>query len=182
MEPRGQQPREPDENYSVVWLPHASFTEAMHQCRTFAKSICLVRLKHKYGIRVRKQDEAAAWTKSRPGIEFVDMSIQKIYELFPLPHGTQRQAITQILADWSWKARVLQPGRGNQHHMAWRVGATDPPAPILTAFGAGVIITAVTDLQVQPQQPKIFATVKTQKLLRDQPSSSTTKSTPAADP
>lgn len=144
----------------------------------------MVRLKHKYGVRVRKQDEALAWSKLRPGVDFVDMNIQRIYELFPLPHGTQRQAITQILKDWSWQARVLQPGKGNYHHMAWRVGSTDPPpAAILSAFGADVIITAVKDLQTQSQQPQIYATVKTQKQLRGQPASSSgAKSAMATDP
>ena len=42
MEPRGTHPREPDDKYSVVWLPGASAAEAIHQCRTFAKSVCLV--------------------------------------------------------------------------------------------------------------------------------------------
>lgn len=184
MEPRGTHPREPDDKYSVVWLPGASAAEAIHQCRTFAKSVCLVRMKHKYGIRVRKQDESIAWTKLRPGVEFIDMSIQKIYELFPLPHGTQRQAITQILSDWEWKARVLQPGKGNQHHMAWRIGSADPPpASILTAFGADVIITAVKDLQINTPKPQIFASAKTQQHLREPGSRSTmAKASTSVDP
>jgi hypothetical protein len=112
---------------------------------------------------VRKGDEASAWSKLRPGIDFVDMSIQKIYELFPMPHGTQRHAVTQILQDWEWQARALQPGKGNFHHMAWRVGsATPPPASIMTAFGGDVIITAIKDLQVQETKPTIYATPKTQ--------------------
>ena len=51
------------DKYSVVWL-----------CRTFAKAICLVRLKHMqvWNHRVRKHDEAVAWAKVRPGIDFVD--------------------------------------------------------------------------------------------------------------
>ena len=184
VEPRGRQPREADDKYCVVWLPGSSFAEAQHQCRTYAKSICLVRLKSKYGIRVRKADEASAWAKLRPGVEFVDMSIQKIYELFPLPHGTQRQAITQILQDWSWTARALQPGKGNLHHMAWRVGSVDPPpAAVMTAFGSDVIISAVKDLKVPESKPTIYASAKTQKQLREpQATSSLAKSSASTDP
>eukprot|EP00435_Cladocopium_sp_Y103_P056110 s2860_g18.t2 len=183
-EPRGKQPREQDEHFKVIWLPGATFSEASHQCRTYAKAVCLVRLKNKYGIRVRKTDEVAAWSKLRPGTDFVDMSIQKIYELFPIPHGTQRQAITQILADWSWKARALQPGKGNFHHMAWRVGSSmAPPASVMTAFGSDVIISAVKDLQVPEQKPQIYASAKTQKLLREQPGpSNPSKATTNSDP
>ena len=180
VEPRGKQPREQDDKFRVVWLPGASYDEASHQSRTFSKSLCLVRLKTKYGIRVRKGDEASAWSKLRPGIDFVDMSIQKIYELFPMPHGTQRHAVTQILQDWEWQARALQPGKGNFHHMAWRVGsATPPPASIMTAFGGDIIITAIKDLQVQETKPTIYATPKTHKHLRDKPTkaSSSTETT-----
>ena len=90
VEPRGSQPREHDAHYKVVWLPGATAETAAHQCRTFDKAICLVRMKTKYGIRVRKEGEKAAWENLRPGIDFVDMCIQLIYELFPIPHGTQR--------------------------------------------------------------------------------------------
>jgi len=177
LEPRGHQPREQDDKFRVIWLPGTSHAEAQHQCRTYSKSLCLVRFKNKYGIRVKKADEAAAWAKLRPGIEFIDMSIQRIYELFPIPHGTQRQAISKILSDWQWKARALQPGKGNFHHMAWRVGSSDaPPAPVMTAFGADVVISAVKELQRPEQKPQIYATAKTQKLLRETPSSSSNNS------
>lgn len=177
VEPRGLQPREHDDKFRVIWLPGTSYDDAQHQCRTYSKSICLARFKGKYGIRVKKADEAAAWAKLRPGIEFIDMSIQRIYELFPIPHGTQRQAIAKILSDWEWKARALQPGRGNFHHMAWRVGSSDaPPAPIMTAFGSDVVITAVKELHKPEQKPQIYATAKTQKLLREKPAAMTSSS------
>ena len=183
IEPRGKQPREHDDKFKVIWLPGASFTEAQHQSRTYSKSIALVRLKHKYGIRVKKGDEAAAWAKLLPGLEFVDRSIQKIFELFPIPHGTQRATINKILADWSWKARALQPGKGNFHHMAWRVGSAElPPATVMTAFGADVIVTEIKDLQIPENKPTIYATAKTQKHLREQPSSSTARASTGPDP
>ena len=183
VEPRGKQPREHDDKFKVIWLPGSSFTEAQHQCRTYSKSLCLVRLKLKYGIRVKQCDEAAAWAKLRPGVEFVDMSIQQIYEIFPLPHGTQRAAINKILADWSWKARALQPGRGNFHHMAWRIGSAEtPPANVLTAFGADVIIKEIKNLQIPETKPTIYAPAKTQKHLRETPAPSSARSSGNSDP
>jgi hypothetical protein len=126
-EPRGQKPREHDEKFRVIWLPGANYQEAIHQCRTFSSSVCLMRMRHKYGIRVAKADEKLAWSKLRPGVDFMDMNIQLIHELFPLPHGTQRQAVSKLLSDWGWAARPLQPGKGNYQHMAWRVGSQEPP-------------------------------------------------------
>lgn len=69
VEPRGKKPREQDENFEVIWLPGSSHAEALHQCRTYSKSLCLVRLKAKYGIRAKACDEVAAWAKLRPGVE-----------------------------------------------------------------------------------------------------------------
>ena len=125
---------------------------------------------------MRKADEATAWARLRPDVEFIDLSIQKIYELFPLPHGTQRQAITQILQDWSWKATALQPAKGNIHHMAWRVGAVEPLAAVMTAFGSDVIVSTVKE-----HKPTIYASAKTQKQLQDPPASSS-KPTTTIDP
>eukprot|EP00435_Cladocopium_sp_Y103_P015125 s2116_g3.t1 len=185
VEPRGNQPREQDDKFRIIWLPGSTFADAQHQCRTYSKSLCVARFKNKYDIRVNKVDEAAAWSKLRPGVEFIDMSIQRIYELFPIPHGTQRQAIAKILSDWGWTARALQPGQGNFHHMAWRVGSADaPPAPILTAFGADVVISAVKELQKPEPKPQIYASMKTQKLLRDKPAAATfsAKASTSSDP
>lgn len=177
-EPRGQQPQEPDQMYRVVWLPGTSFTEATHKCRTFSKAICLVRMRQKYGVRVLREDEGAAWAHLRPGIEYVELDIQLIFELFPLPHGTQRQAVCKLLSDWGWAARPLQPGRGSHRHMAWRVGASSqPPHQIMQGFQQDVVITQVKDLKQQTKQPQLIASTRTQKHLRATPSTATSSKT-----
>eukprot|EP00435_Cladocopium_sp_Y103_P012113 s2367_g3.t1 len=96
----------------------------------------------------------------KPGIDFVELDIECIFELFPLPHGTQRPAVSKLLSDWSWTARPLQPGRGNYQHMAWRVGASGPPPHnIMTGFNQDVVITPVKDLK-QPDKPTQLITQK----------------------
>ena len=90
IEPRGNKPREQDDQYRVIWLPGSSADEVAHQCRTYEKAICMVRLKNKYGIRVKHGDEKVAWAHLRPGLDFVSINIQQIYQLFPNPpwHAT----------------------------------------------------------------------------------------------
>ena len=172
-EPRGALPREHDERYCVIWLPGASYEDAQHQCRTFSKSVCLVRMRQKYGIRVLKSDEKIAWTHLRPGIDYVDLDIQHIWELFPLPHGTQKQAMVRLLKDWEWHARPLQPGRGNYQHMSWRVGSQQPPPhPIMKGFQMDVMISQIKDLKMATPQPHLIATSKTKKHLSTATSSS----------
>ena len=172
IEPRGNKPREQDDQYRVVWLPGASADEAAHQCRTYEKAICMVRLKNKYGIRVKQGDEKAAWAHLRPGLDFVSLNIQLIFELFPIPHGTQRHSIVKLLRDWSWEARPLQPGKGNFHHMSWRVGASQPPPQsIMTGFQNDVVITQIKELKPPEPQQQLIASSKTHRHLRATPTS-----------
>lgn len=146
FEPRGTQPREHDDAYRVIWLPGVDFDGAVHHCRTFDRAICLTRMRNKYGIRVKREDESAAWAHLRPGTTFTPMTVQHIFELFPIPHGTQRHAIVKLLADWGWIARPLQPGKGSFDHMAWRVGApTPPPHAVMTGFKNDIIITQIKE-------------------------------------
>lgn len=177
-EPRGEQPREHDARYRVIWLPGASFGEAAHKCRTCNKSVSLVRLRQKYGVRVLQEDEAAAWATLRPGMDYVNLAISKIYELSPVPHGTQRLTIAKLLREWEWPARPLQPGRGTTTYMSWRVGsATPPPKMVMQGFDVDIVIAQVKDLHQPPPKPKIIASMRTQKHLAKESSSSSSSST-----
>eukprot|EP00438_Fugacium_kawagutii_P028123 Skav229522 [mRNA] locus=scaffold887:104903:109116:+ [translate_table: standard] len=168
VEPRGDKPREHDPRYCVVWLPGSSMEEASHSCRTYEKAICLARMKSKYGIRVKKDDEKSAWAHLRPGTTFVGINVQLIFELFPIPHGTQRHAIEKLLRDWKWLARPLQPSRGNFDHMAWRVGAQEaPPQPVMTGFQNDIIITQIKELKPKENPQQLVASHRTQRRLRE---------------
>ena len=179
IEPRGDKPREHDDRYRVIWMPGNSHEEVVHLCRTYDKAICLVRMKQKYGIRVKKDDEQPAWAHLRPGIEYMAISVQHIYELFPIPHGTQKHAISKLLRDWGWAARPLHPGRGSFAHMAWRVGSEGPPpSPVLTGFNNDVVVTQIKEVKTQMPQQQLVASTKTHKHLRAAPvTSSSAKST-----
>ena len=181
-EPRGQRPREQDEHYSVIWLPGCNHEEAAHKCRTFSKAICLIRLRNKYGIRVAKEDDQTAWSHLRPGVDYMDITIKYIFELFPLPHGTQRHAVSKLLSDWGWHARPLQPGKGSFHHMAWRVGSdTQPPHPVLKGFDNDIVITAVKEIKNNLPPTTLIASTRTQKHLRAAPDAASS-ATSTTDP
>ena len=166
IEPRGEQPKQHDNKFSVIWLPGASYDEAQHKRRTYPKALSLVRLKDKYGIRVAKTDEAHAWSILRPGVEFVGLEIAKIFELSPLPHGTQRAQMVSLLKAWDWNARPLQPGRGTYSHMTWKVGAADdPPQSVMPGFNLEVVISSIKELKKPEQTPRLIASSKTQRHL-----------------
>ena len=170
-EPRGKQPGEHDPKYKVIWLAGCGHAEALHLSKTCSHALCLAKIRGKFGDRVKNEDQSAAWAILKPGVEFVDLEMTSIYELFPIPHGTQRQAVTKLLSDWGWNARALQPSSGNVSHMSWRVGAAQPPpAQVLQGFGVEIVISQVKDLKKDIPQPKLIASTKTQKHLRGHPS------------
>ena len=158
-EPRldGDKGHHPD--FRVVWLQKTEHQEALHQCRTCPFSMGLVKLKDRYGIRVKRQDEAAVWKMIRPDEEYKDVQIKEIFELTPCEHGTTKMTAEAILAAWGWKARVLQPGRGSGNYMAWKVGASSPPPSMVFAFeGQDIIANPVKQMSSsKATQPAIVS-------------------------
>ncbi|CAK9029550.1 PH domain-containing protein, partial [Durusdinium trenchii] len=123
--------------------------------------------KARYGVRVRKADEAKAWALLRPDTNFVDIQVQRIFEIGPIPHGTQKRQIETILKDWGWAGKVLQPGRGTPHSMTWYIGATDePPMRVMQAFKQDVLINQIKQTDLGTPPPKVYTATRTQKHLR----------------
>ena len=123
MEPRQDGQRGHHDDYRVVWLPKSSYQQAMHVRRTSCFALNLVRNRERYGIQVHKKDEASTWKEVRPDEDFEDVRILEVFELAPIPHGTTRQTMKDLLSQWGWKSKPLQPGRGSMHHMSWRIGS-----------------------------------------------------------
>ena len=183
IEPRGEQPKQHDSKFSVIWLPGTSFEEAQHKRKTYPKALSLVRLKDNYGIRVAKADEAHAWSILRPGIDFVGLDISKIFELSPLPHGTQRTQMVSLLKAWKWNAKPLQPGRGTFSHMTWKVGAAeDPPQAVMPGFNLEIVISSIKELKKPEHTPRLIASTKTQRHLTSGAAASSSSGSHSTDP
>ena len=182
------EPRAPDGSshaaWSVVWLPGSSAEQARHFLKTQPKAVALVRLGTKYGLRVREAEEEQLWQILRPGQGFVKLRVAAHFKIHPLPHGFQRQGVAQLLRQWNWKGRPLQPERGDAAGSAWLVGAEeDPPSQALPLGEDFVLITKVKDLGMRRQQPsKVLATRRTARhiLLDADPDAS--KDAPMPDP
>lgn len=112
LEPRSSGSKATDPDYSVIWVPGANRDMVTHKLKTTSHGLSLVRMKNRFGIRVLATAEEAAYTELRPGDHFIKVDVTKTYRLHPLPHGLGRQQVTNMLRDWSWAAKALQPGRG----------------------------------------------------------------------
>jgi hypothetical protein len=137
--------KQPDDRYCVIWLPARSLEAAQHACKTCLKALGLVRLRHKYGVRVEAHDEEIAFKQLKPEATYIATRVQRLFQLFPLPHGLQRAGVIKILNDLNWVAKPLQPGRGQQDGISWQVGSSSsPPVTVFTSFGEEVLITETT--------------------------------------
>ena len=116
LEPRSHDGRSPDEHAAVVWIPQGTLGMAQHRVRTMERVQAVVRNGTKYGIRVAKKDAESAHKKVAPEQEFYNFTVQKVFELRPLPHGTQRAGVQQLprvgagrLSHFSRSSRIRRP-------------------------------------------------------------------------
>ena len=126
FEPRSAKTKGHDERYRVIWLPARTYEEAIHTCRTHVHALGLIRMKRKYGIRVLAEHEELTFKQIKPDATWVNAQVQRIFQLFPLPHGLQRGGVIKLLKDLDWAVKpynqakeVRKPchGRwGHQHH------------------------------------------------------------------
>ncbi|CAE7241535.1 aquIMA [Symbiodinium microadriaticum] len=171
FEPRAANGFGPHPSYAVVWLPGHDKAQASHLLRTCDKAIGLARLGSKYGLRVLDEHEQAVFEALRPQQTFVKVKVLSKWRLHPLPHGMQRHALVQLLGKWKWAAKPLQPCKGDSSGCAWEVGsAVDPPASIMQAGEAFVLIHKIRDVG-QPSKPEaLCASSRTRRrILYDDP-------------
>ena len=129
IEPRSDSGASPHAAYAVVWLPGADLGQALHHLKTCGKALAVARVGKKYGLRVKESDEMSVFQALRPTHDFVKVRVAQRYKLHPLPHGFQRHSVLQLLRQWKWLAKPLQPAKGDQEGAAWEVGAeAEPPA------------------------------------------------------
>jgi hypothetical protein len=173
FEPRSTQNKGHDARYRVIWLPARTLDEAMHTCRTKVHALGLVRMKKKYGIRVLAEHEEQMFRQIKPDATWVNAQVQRVFQLFPLPHGLQRAGAIKLLQDLDWAVKPLQPGRGSAEAMSWQVGASSaPPTDVITGFGKEILITEITKESKPVPQPRLVASAKTHQHLRAEASSS----------
>ena len=164
-----------DDAFRVIWLQTRTLDEAQHACRSCIHAVGLVRMKRKYGIRVPAEHEAAAFAILRPDSTYVDARVQRIFRLFPLPHGVQRAGVQKILKNLKWAAKPMQPGPSSSGSMSWQIGAADaPPTDTFTAFEQEVLITELTKEDKPKPPPRYLASSKTHRHMKAEATSSGT--------
>ena len=137
-------------------------------------------MKRKYGIRVLAEHEEKTFKAIKPDATWIDAQVQRVFQLFPLPHGLQRAGIAKLLKGIDWAAKPLQPGKGNAEAMSWQVGASvQPPTDVISSFGNEILITEITKPAKTAPPQQLVASQKTQQHLRAEASTAAASSSKA---
>ena len=181
FEPRGQDNPGPDTRYSVVWAPKLSLGEAQHLVKTDDACIAVCRLGHKIGLRCWAKNYESLHQQVCPEKPFVNCNVKTVYRIEPLPAGTQRQSLVDILKSFKWIAKPLAPCRGSQGR-AWQIGSeTSPPCAFLETKSGWVSITKVKDQGVPAKTTDLIATARTRQHIQGQTNASASSSS-TSDP
>ena len=177
FEPRGSDAPGPDSKYAVVWLPQFSLKDVQHRVRTDDLCLAPCRIGTKYGVRCQSKHQEEVHKALLPSKPFVSCIINEVYRLEPLPIGTQRSSLVELLQTFGWQAKPLQACKGSMGK-AWTVGAeAAPPNVFIDTRHGWVSITKVKGDNKTHKQEDIIATPKTRQHMKDCIASHSTAST-----
>ena len=169
IEPRQTEGKGADTGSTAVWLQNGSLPEAIHKLKINEHAIAVARFGSRYGVRVPTKDAEMIHTQINPEVPFANFEVNKVYELRPLPHGTQKLGVLSMLKAWGWKARPLQPCKADSLGMGWLIGATDePPAMIMATNTGDVMISLHRTHDGGDSGVTLTSSAKTQGYLRRQ--------------
>ena len=169
LEPRQQDGKAPCEDMAVVWLSGQSKTEVTHLMKIQDKSLALARFGNRWGIRTWQKDAAALHQEVLPDVPFNDVAVQAVYEVRPLPHGIQKTGINELLKKWHWRARPLQPSRGDQYGAGWLVGGEEPPAWLFQTSEGDVLVSVHKKAEQERTPLVVLGSQKTKAHMKQGP-------------
>eukprot|EP00435_Cladocopium_sp_Y103_P050730 s1330_g15.t1 len=166
-EPRQPDGRGPSEEFTVVWLNGCDKATASHKFRVSDRSAALVRFGGRFGIRVLAKDAETVHKENHPDTPFQNVTVQSVYEIRPLPHGMQTSGIRELLDQWGWRAKVLQPFKADQHGQEWLVGSDiAPPFTVFPTTSGDVIVSLHKKQEAVKQDQVVLTTAKTKSFMR----------------
>ena len=151
LEPRGLDGKRPSEQFEVVWLPRTSF-EALQVLRQTTPGVLgLARLGSKYGLRCVVEKASDVHSIVKPGSAYLPQGKKQIYLLGPVPFGTLKTSITQVLESIRWQARAVHaiPAASHVQGVMWKIQAIEAPSQTLISTAQGdLLVTKLDEPQV----------------------------------
>ena len=180
VEPRREDGKSAADEYMVIWLNNQDKNEASHRLKVCDGGVALARFGFRYGIRVFTKDAEALHKELYPEQPFQNIHVHSVYELRPLPYGLQTAGVRELLRQWGWKAKVLQPFKADQHGQGWLVGAeAPPPTTVFQTTTGDVLVTLHKKPDLDKKVASVLSSAKTKTHLRKGPAQS--QSAPVMD-
>lgn len=168
LEPRQVNGRTPSDRYYVIWLAKTSYQELMMLKQSTPDIIGLARLGHKYGVRCLTTKAQELHALLRPGGSFLPAGKKLHFSLGPVPYGTLRSSIVEVLAAIPWVGRPLQPmvTPNTIGGVLWKIQAVEPPPVSVVHTDCGELVISRLDEQAPVPQvrPAVVASNKTLQL------------------
>ena len=166
FEPRQTSTPGPDERYAVIWIPQAGLQDVFHKIKTQDLALAACRLGSKYGIRCYARNQEQLHKALQLKKPFVNCTVKYVYRVEPLPAGTQRQSLADLLQAIGWVAKPLHACKGSQGQ-AWEVGSSlAPPDAFLESKHGWATITKIRDVGVKPHPQDLVATARTKQHIK----------------
>ena len=186
-EPRAQNGRQPCSDHKVVWLPKKNYAETVLAKQITEIDTAIVRAGDRYGLRVLASKVQAVHDQHRPGIAYLDTSQVKQYRVSPLPFGTTRQSLQQVIDQWKWNARPSHTMglTSSKDALIWVVSAASPPDFYIWTMSHGdVLIAELPDkgTGVPMKEQPVMASHRTLKHLTEQSTATDSQASPQDDP
>ena len=138
----------------------------------------VVRYGYRYGLRVENEHAQETHRFLRPEVAFLNGEAVESYKVGPLPFGTTKQGMMDLMKEWKWPARPVQPTGQSQDNTGvfWQVHATAMPSHWIYQLAHGdVLISRDTRSRETPSQsklPVVAASRRTLNSLRASPAAS----------
>lgn len=156
LEPKHVDGRQASDAFQVFWMPRLSFQETLHIKQTTRHVIGLARQGSKYGLRCQAIHAEEVHSLLKPGGSFLPPGKKLTYMLGPLPYGTIRASLVELLASISWVARPVQPITASSHveGVMWKVqSVTPPPVSLVSTDKGDVLITKLDSPKPETASP-----------------------------
>ena len=172
VEPKEIDGKQPSGDYQVFWMPKSTYRELVHLRQT-VEGICgLARLGAKHGVRCHISKAEGVHAAIRPEGSYLPQGKKVHYLIGPLPYGTLKTSVGQILDMLGWAARPLHPIAAASHisGVMWKLQAVDmPPQPIVQSDQGELLITRIDEpVRDAPSRPNVVAANHTLSLVTTQ--------------
>ena len=107
IEIRAPDGKRDDVNHYTVWLPRKSLREAQAEQAAIKEPSAIIRVGHRYGLRVSAGDAEAVHATVRQEQAVMLGPNKQTWCMGPLPWGSSKQSVQKIIDEWGWKARAL---------------------------------------------------------------------------